>query len=216
MAVRFWQIVGFLVMLLIASTSGQTTPNAPATPSTLPVPQGWSDLVGKVSSLLCEDPAPPALSDSISDDIPIRELNSTGMQSRYRLQEKTASTTIVAAHAYAWPAPTVASDLAADIKQFDALPEPLRKQFALRDDTDSAKANTVAQQWLGGVLRPGNGQFVAVILLWHPPTTTGNATLNSTTEPKLPLFVLIKGAKGDDDQFHITQIAYGDADQALN
>jgi hypothetical protein len=214
MAVRFWQIVGFLAMLLVASTSGQST----STPTTAPVPQGWSDLVGKVSSMLCEDPTPPALSDTISDDVPIRELNSSGIQSRYRLQEKTAGMTIISAHAYAWPAATIASDLAADIKQFDSFPEPLRKQFALRDDANSSKANTVAQQWLGGVLQPANGQYVAVILLWRQPAATaaGSITLNSTTEARQPLFVLIKGTRSDDDQFHVTQIAYGDADQALN
>ncbi|HEY1629245.1 MAG TPA: hypothetical protein VGF52_05265, partial [Tepidisphaeraceae bacterium] len=167
-------------MLLVASTSGQST----STPTTAPVPQGWSDLVGKVSSMLCEDPTPPALSDTISDDVPIRELNSSGIQSRYRLQEKTAGMTIISAHSYAWPAATIASDLAADIKQFDSFPEPLRKQFALRDDANSSKANTVAQQWLGGVLQPANGQYVAVILLWRQPAATaaGSVTFNSTTE----------------------------------
>jgi hypothetical protein len=208
MAVRFWQIVGFLLMLLMASTSGQTTPPA--------VPQGWSDLVGKVSSMLCEDPAPAALSDSITDDVSIRELSSSGIQSRYRLQEKTAGTTIISAHAYAWPAATIASDLAADIKQYDSLPDPLRKQFALPDDSSANRANTVAAQWLGNLLRPADGQNVAVILVWHQPPPAGSIATNPTAESKPPLFILIKGIKGSDDQFRITQIAYGDADQALN
>ena len=207
MAVRFWQIVGFLMMLLMASTSAQTAPP--------PVPQGWSDLVSKIGSMLCEDPAPAALSDSISDDVPIRELSSSGVQSRYRLQEKTAGTTIISTHAYAWPAATIASDLAADVKQFEALPEPLRKQFVLNDDSNASHANNTAQQWIGALLQPASGQYVAVILLWQTPAATGNVA-SSNAETKQPLFVLIKGTKGDDDQFRITQIAYGDADQALN
>jgi hypothetical protein len=209
MAVRFWQIVGFLLMLLLASTSGQTTPPA--------VPQGWNDLIAKVSSMLCEDPAPASLSDAISDDVTIRELNSSGIQSRYRLQEKTAGTTIISSHAYTWPAAaTIASDLAADIKQVDALPDPLRKQFSLPDDSSANHANLVAIQWLGNLLRPADGQEVAVILVWHQPPAAGSVATNFANESKPPLFVLIKGAKGSDDQFHITQIAYGDADQALN
>ena len=194
--------------MLLAKSSAQTTqPYAP---------QAWSDLVNKVANQLTEEPAPASLRELISDDLPIREFDSNSAQSRYRLQERTSRMKIISTHTYTWPATSIAADLATDMHDNEALPEPVRKQFTPRDDSDMVRANGVAQQWISGVLQPANGDCIAVVLMWEHPATTGNPTQTLAPEAKQPLFVLLKAAKIDDDQYRIAQIAYGDAHQALN
>jgi hypothetical protein len=208
MTVRYWQIIGFICVLFVARGSGQTT--QPAAPSP------WTDLVNKVGTLLIEEPASGSLTELIPDDVPIRQFNSTEIESRYRLQQKTGGMIVVATRGYSWPSVTLASDLSTDLQNCEALPEPIRKQFTPRDDAGMVRANSVAQQWISGVLQPTTGQCVAILVLWEHPPAAGSVVLSGPSENKQPLMILIKGQKIDEDQFRITQISYGDVRQALN
>jgi hypothetical protein len=211
MTVRFWQIIGFICMLLVARGSGQTTQPSTQSPQT-----PWNDYVNRIATVLVENPGSASLSQLIADDVSVRQFGSAEVESRYRLQQKTTGMVAIATRAYAWPIATLASDLAGDLRDCDALPEPVRKQFIPRDDADTTRANSVAQQWISGVLQPAAGDYVGVIVFWEKPPPTGSLVLSSNSENKQPVFVLVKGQKTDDDQFRITQVAYGDARQALN
>jgi len=55
--------------------------------------------------------------------------------------------------------------------------------------------------------------------MWEPPPPINTTSLilgAAPQEPAQPFFVLVKGMKSDDGQFHVTQVAYGDVKQALN
>jgi len=207
MTVRYWQIIGFICVLLVARGRGQTT--QPTSPTS------WNEIISKVGELLIADPTPSSITDLVPDDVQIRQFGGEA-ESRYRLQQKASGMVVVSAHGYAWPGVTFASDLATDLRDSESLPQNIRKQFMPRDDADAARANSVAEQWIGGVLHPTNGQYVAVLVLWDHPPQPGSLLLGSTPENKQPIFVLLKGQKTGEDQFRIVQITYGDSRQALN
>src|SRR6478752_6134095 len=87
----------------------------------------------------------------------------------------------------------------------DVLPPDVRKQFTSRDEADTKRANTTAQQWIFSLLQPAPTQTVGVIVLWPTQPTigvtsfgtssTGNAQAAQDSTTQQPIFVLVKGTK---------------------
>ena len=185
--------------------------------ATQPAPSRWAEVVTQVAAALSDESGAAGLGSLVTDDVSIQSFGNSTSESRYRVQQQTGGLNLVAARAYSWPAETIASDLAADVRESASMPETVRQQFTPRDDAEAKRANATAQQWVFNVLQPAPGQVVALIVFWEPqPMTTSFLLGMAPPEPKPPLFILLKGQKGGNDEFHITHIVYGDARQALN
>jgi hypothetical protein len=122
---------------------------------------------------------------------------------------------VISVRGYTWPAPTIASDLAQDIKDSSNVPEAARKQFEVGDEAAQRRANNTAAQWVASLLQPETGELVAVIVLL-PEQSEAVASTEDSSNAAIhhPFFILIK-ARADEARFRITQIAYGDAAAAL-
>jgi hypothetical protein len=204
-------ILGVVILLAFASRAlAQTTRS---------VPDEWGQIVNVVArGLAGETDAQSSLSEVLTGEVPIHRFGSTDPDTVSHMQQTTDGLTVLSARAYVWSAESVASDVTSDLRARAGLPESIRRQFIPRDDSDLKHCNEVAQQWISAVLRPSAGELVGVIVLWEPPppVTTTSLLLGATApEIKQPYFVLVKGLRGDDGQFRVTQIAYGDARQAL-
>ena len=213
---------GFAIALLLLAVTGLTVAQqkpATAAPATQPAPDEWGQMIGLVARGLSGDAdAALALQSIIPDGVPIRHFGVSELESRTKMKEQTDGLKSLVECAYVWPIETAASDLAADFRDRESLPDAVRRQFLARDE-DLKRANAVAQQWIGNMLRPAPGQYLGLIVLWEPPApvnTTSLILVRGAEEPSQPVFVLIKGMKSEDGQFHVTQVVYGDARQALN
>lgn len=189
--------------------------------TTQPAPAEWGDILNTIARGLTGGPDYASALDSfVPNEVPIRNFGSPESTTRTKIKQQTEGLTILASRVYAWPADTIATDLASDFRACENFPETLRRQFSPRDDSDVKRTNTIAQLWVNRVLNPGPGQLVGILVLWEPPppVTTASLLLGTTglSETKQPYFVLIKGMKTSDGQYHITQIVCGDANQALN
>jgi hypothetical protein len=124
---------------------------------------------------------------------------------------------VVCVRGYTWPAPTIASDLAGDIKDFQALPDSIQKQFQIRDDAAARRANFIAAQWVAETLKPEIGDLVALVVLWpnQGPAIASTDELGADVDARQPMFVLVKARPLASDAFQITQVAYGDVRAAL-
>jgi hypothetical protein len=100
-------------------------------------------------------------------------------------------------HAYLYPPPTLAADIAHDVNSSAVVSDFDKKVLAL----DDKSGQTVAVQWLTQALGAQDGALVGIIVLWN----TGSAS----DGPHRPLFVLIEG-KREADGYKMSQIVYGD------
>jgi hypothetical protein len=197
-----------LCALFCAPTTAQTT---------RPVSAMWTESVARVTDVLTNPAAdiiPIGL--LIPDAAIIQRFGSRENDSPYRLQQQTRSMTVVSVRGYTWPAPTIASDLAADIRDSQSLPESVQKQFQMRDEAEARRANTTAAQWVATTLQPEMGELVAMVVVW-PPQGPAIASADDGADPgaRQPIFILFKGQPTANESFRITQIAYGDVSAAL-
>lgn len=196
--------------------AGQTTQ-----PSGGPALAKWQQTVAGIADALTSEARNTApIATVISDGVAIQKFGSRELDSSYRLQQQTIGMTIVSAHAYTWPVPNIASNMANDVRDCECLPGAIQKQFIPRDDADARRANTTAAQWVQGVLQPGTSDLIAVLVLWEPQPLATNPLFGDKQPEELhqPMFVLIKAQRipDSDDDFRITQISYGDVREALN
>jgi hypothetical protein len=185
--------------------------------TTQPAPQAWGDSVQSLAQALPAESGAGAVSSIIPDEAQVRELGGSQNETRYRLQQRADGMKVISARAYVGVVETEASDLATDFKGLDNLPAALKRQYIPRDDAETKKANAVARAWINSVLNPAPGDLVAVIVLWEPSQSlTGNLLApDAPPEVKEPLFVLIKARQSENGDVKVTQVAFGDARQAL-
>lgn len=190
-------------------------------PATQPSPPEWGQVVGIVArGLTGNAEVASTVHALLPDEVPVRRFGSAELLNREKMQQQTEGLSVISSRAYVWSAETIATDLASDLKACESFPDALRQQFVPRDASDVKRANSIAQLWVNSILRPTPGQLVAVVILWEPPPPVTTTSLllgtNALSAVKQPVFVLIKGIKTDNGEYHITQIAFGDAQQALN
>lgn len=210
-----------MVRLICVVILAQVSVTRAQAPATQPAPPEWGQIVGIVARGLAGNAdVASTVQALIPDEVPIRRFGSTELLNREKMQQHTEGLSVVSSRAYVWAAETIATDLAADMKASDAFPDTLRQHFVPRDASDVKRANSIAQLWVNSILRPAPGQLVAVVILCEPPPPVTTTSLllgtNGLSEVKQPIFVMIKGMRTDNGDYHITQIAFGDAQQALN
>jgi hypothetical protein len=201
-------LLGVLVLSapLCAPTRGQATQ---------PVSASWIETAAALVDALIDPSADAsAVGRLIPDSAIIQRFGSREQESPFRLQQQVQGMSLIAVRGYTWPAPTIASDMASDIKQAQSLPPVVQKLFEIKDDADGRRANTTAAQWVSGVLGPNTGELVAVAVLWPPQPAVASSDDAAVPDAREPFFVLIKG-HAVEGSFRIAQITYGDARSAL-
>ena|SRR5688572_21647952 len=115
-----------------------------------------------------------------------------------RLTDLAKRATLLGVHAYETSPTTLAEDIAADVREADAVPEELRRRMTPRDEDEAARANATAAQWLAQNLAAEKGQPLATLVLWD------------ATESQV-VFILAKGQKtpGAPAAFQITHVVFG-------
>lgn len=206
---RKW--MGFILSVLTLLSATRA-----AAQTTQPAPDMWTQTVQAVAGGLTGESAETILSGVLPSDIKMREFGGTRQETPQRLVQRAEGMQVVSARVYIWSAPTIASDIAADVKACEFIPPSLRIPFIPQNEADAKKANAVAQQWAASVIDPVAGDLFAVIMLWEPPVSATTVVLGSTPpEPRQPLFVFIKGKQNAEGVVQITAVSFGDAKQAV-
>ena len=124
-----------------------------------------------------------ALAKLVTDDVEIESLDSRGGDA-LQLLARAKGGTVTFAGGYEHPPKTLASDLAASLKNAP-LPEEMKKRMAVRDEDHARRANIVAAEWLRQMLGAKEGDWVGVAALW----CDSQSVETSTSEL---IFVLMK------------------------
>jgi len=128
--------------------------------------------------------------------------------------------TVLGVHAYAQAPASLASDIAADIKAFEAAPDAVKTRFAPANENDLQRANAIAAKWVAELLelpQSGKPAPVAAIVIW-PSTPAANASgpRSAAPQPPEPILVLIKADETTATRPKIRHITYGTPQSALN
>lgn len=196
-------IVIFAAVLGGGLARGQTTQSA------RPAQNSWPEVVQKFSAALAAGDA--AGKSLLSDKPTIRLFTREDQEDISRLLHRTIGQTLLGAHAYLYPPLVMAADLAADFKNADEIPDPMKTHMIPRDETDMKRANATAAQWLGSILQAGDGQPVAVLLFWCAVQGLPGSLADKEAEEQKyqPLFILLKGRESPGGGFAIQTIIYG-------
>lgn len=185
----------FVAMVLLVSelAGGQTTQ---ASPGDAAVPAAWERLVSSLAAAAAAHD-PQAMQALVPGGCAVHRFNADRDADLSSFIDFTSANSVLGDHAYLYPPPTLAADIARDVNSAAAVSDSVKKTLALAD----RRSETVAQQWLTQNLGPGDRTPIGVIVLW-------NASPDQD-QTQRPVFILIKGEK-DGDGFKVSQIVYGD------
>ena len=186
------------VMVAIVSAAGvapaQTTRPAAATPAALPA-LTWSEtveIVGKAT----EQGDVSTVSATLAREAVVRSFETQELAGARMLVDAAAGWKLLGAHAYEFPPSTLASDIAADVKGSDLVPEADKRKIIPFDEAEAARANTTAADWMAQSVGAERDHLVGVAVFWNVKTNR-------------PMFVLMKGQRAGDTHV-VQQAVYGD------
>jgi len=179
-----------VLALFAGVAAGQTT--RPQTE----VPTSWERQVSSLAAAAAAHDG-QTLQSLVAPDCRFRRFNAAADTDISDFVDFATSGSVLGDHAYLYPSPTLAADIAHDVNSSAAVSDSDKKNLAL----DDKPGQTVAMQWLTQALGAQDGTLIGLIVLWD-------------TRPDLdahhrPLFVLIE-AKQEADGFKFSQIVYGD------
>ncbi|MGD0389455.1 MAG: hypothetical protein ABSC42_10925 [Tepidisphaeraceae bacterium] len=179
------------VLALIGGlAAGQTTrPDAE-------VPASWERQVSSLAAAAAAHDG-QTLQSLVAPDCRFRRFNAAADTDVSDFVDFATSGSVLGDHAYLYPPPMLAADIAHDVDSSPAVSEFDKKTLAL----DDQPGQTVAMQWLTQTLGAQDGTLVGIIVLWD--------TRSDADGPHRPLFVLVV-AKQAADGFKLSQIVYGD------
>lgn len=198
MTFRPSRIVGSLLLIcaLLCAPGGaeaQTTRPAPT----------WDRNVAQLADAACGKDL-KTLSALLANGPVIRNFASEELQPPERLLGATTGLLALGVHAYPRVPATLATDMAADVRNAADIPEHVRERMVPADEEAEKRSNETAAQWLVQALKPAKDQPVAVIMLWRQDKTD-----TYTSKTSRPVFLLVKGQLVD-GQYVFRQLVYGD------
>jgi hypothetical protein len=180
---------------------------APANAQTTKPSEAWVGVVHQFANSLSDPNGADDSKATLSDDCAVRSFKDSG-NTVATLAAHLSGANLLLANAYTAPVTTLASDVANSIGTSRNLPDSVRKMF-IPADGDASKADSVAALWMSRVLNLTDGQSAGVLIYLvadpiHPDSSQPQAIL-----------VLIKGQADLDGAYHVTQIVFGDPQQAV-
>jgi hypothetical protein len=160
------------------------------------VPASWERQVSSLAAAAAAHDG-QTLQSLVGPDCRFRRFNAAGDSDIGDFVDFATSGAVLGDHAYLYPPPTLAADIARDVNSNSAVSDFDRKVLAL----DDKSGQTVAMQWLTQALGAQDGTLVGLVVFWD--------TRSDADGPHRPLFVLVV-AKPEADGFKFSQIVYGD------
>ena len=192
-----------LALALVTGTAAAQTTRpadagpAPAAPHAPQVTQvlTWSETV-EVVGKATERGDVTSVAAMLARDALVRPFERNELAGARMLVDAAAGWKLLGAHAYEFPPPTLASDIAADVKSAGFVPDEEKRKIVPLDDAEAARANNTAADWVAQTLGAERDQLVGVAVFWNLKTSR-------------PMFVLMKGLRSG-DSYVVKQAVYGD------
>jgi hypothetical protein len=172
--------------------------------TTQPAPAEWDQAVQTFASALAS--SDDHSKQQLSDDCIIRSFDSSTKQLA-DLTAHTGGTNLLAAKAYLYPGGNIAGDIATAVAGSIAS-DDVKKLLTPAEGGATDKANSVAARWVQSLLSPADADPFAVMVFY-----TGDVTHADTTEAQI-LFVMVRGRKDSSGSYVISQVVYGNSQQA--
>jgi len=188
-------LIAFLLAGWAAPVSAQTTQPAPA---------GWEKTVQAVAKGMTGDS--DAYQRLLANECIVRSFGTHAKQ----LDDVIAHTDgaqLLMAKAYVYPGAAIAAEIGTAISDSEVTDE-VKKLLVPSDGDATARANTSAMQWAQSALGLANREPFAVLVYY-----IRDVTRVESPDERI-LFVMLKGRKDRDGAFLVTQIIYGDSQQA--
>jgi hypothetical protein len=183
-----------LTTVASGSTFAQTTqPAAPAAPAQAST---WAAAVEQVARGT-EAGDVPTVAGTLSGDAQVRSFETPDRAAGARaMVDGAAAWKLLGAHAYEFPPPTLANDIAADVKASDLVSDAEKRKIAPMDDAEAARANAIAADWVAQTLSAERDHLVGVAVFWD-------------AKANRPVFILMKG-QHTADAYAVKLAVYGD------
>ena len=194
------QLVAALATIVWAAgvARAQTTQPAAAAAAAAPAPAAaltWSETV-EIIGAATEKGDVPTVAATLTRDAVVRSFETQEPAGARMLVDAAAGWKLLGAHAYEFPPSTLASDIAADVKASDLVPDEQKRKIIPYDDVEAARANSTAADWVAQSLGAERNHLVGVAVFWNLKTHR-------------PMFVLMKGHRTGDTHV-VKQAVYGD------
>jgi hypothetical protein len=180
------------ILWLCCEAAGQTTQPAP-------VPDAWQQAVQHVADSAGDD---AGLRSLLSDNCSVHKFGADSDGDVQSLIDFLAGESALGVHAYFYPAPTMARDIAADVTASTQVAPRVKHDIELTDPAVSNAAAAVATQWVQMTLHASADTPIGVIVLY-------DNRADSDTDRRLN-FVLVRGERQTDGTFRIAAIYWGD------
>jgi hypothetical protein len=188
-----------LILFLLAGGAG----NAYAQ-TTQPTPAEWDQTVQSVAKSFTTGDDCKSL---VCDECTIHSFDSVNTKQLADVTAHTGGSTLLMAKSYQFPDGAIAADIAAAVTGAQ-VSDDVKKLLVPPDSDAIFRANITATRWVQNSLTAANGDPVAVLLFFVSDTSQAN-----TPDGKI-LFVMLKGRRDANGAYQITQIVYGDPQQA--
>jgi len=188
-----------LILLLLAGGVSQACAQ-----TTQPAPAAWEQTVQTVAKSLA---AGDECAAQTTADCFIRSFDSASTRHLPDVAAHTSGTTLLMAKAYLYPGAPIAADIGAAISDSEVTDE-VKKLLVPTDADATARANTIASQWAQSALGLGKSEPFAVLVYY-----IRDVTRVESPDERI-LFVMLKGRKDRGGSYLVTQIIYGDSQQA--
>lgn len=190
-------LIAFLLAGWVAPANAQTTQPAPA---------GWETTVQAVAKGLTSAGDNDAYQRLLANECIVRSFGTHAKQ----LDDVIAHTDgamLLMAKAYLYPGAPIAADIGAAISDSEVTDE-VKKLLVPTDADATARANTIASQWAQSALGLGKSEPFAVLVYY-----IRDVTRVESPDERI-LFVMLKGRKDRSGAYLVSQIIYGDSQQA--
>jgi len=184
------------LFVLTCSTFAWAQTTQPAEPTAAPAPVTWAATVEQFARST-ERGELSAVIALLTRDAQLRTFEAPDSAAAARaMVDSAADWKLLGAHAYEFPPASLAADIANDVKDSPLVPAADKRKMTPVDETEKARANTTAADWVAQTLGAKRNQPVGAALFW-------NTRLNR------PMFVLMKG-QSSDDAYAVNLAVYGD------
>jgi hypothetical protein len=192
-----------LIMLPLLGRAALAQTTQPAEPPTI---EQWNQSVQHFGEALAI-PDNEKNAAELSADCSIRSFKESSELAT--LTAHTAGLNLIFSKGYIAPVMTLAADVTNAVSS-DSIPSSIKDLFLPANPDAAMKADLTAQKWLERVLSITKGQYIGVIIYLKADTNHSDAGATQA------FFVLVKGEADSSNAIHITQVVFGDPQQAAS
>jgi hypothetical protein len=192
---KMWAWILMLLAAVVLPAAAQTTQPAPGT---------WDQAVQAAAKAFSSQDECTAF---LCDDCIVRSFDTTAAKQIEDVEAHASGATLLMARSYQFPDGTIASDIGAAVVD-SQVPDDLKKLMSPGDTDSAAKANQTATRWVQNALGANAGDPVAVLVYF-----ISDASQSKAADGQM-LFVMLKGRQNAKGDYQVSQVVYGNSQQA--